>query len=296
MRNTIYRYRSNLSHGTMLLQLDEAPWSFGSTFREEEYEASRRLDRITRDVMVNWLRKFGAIEGLASLLTSVQTEKERQPLSVRASLSASIRRFVCTACGLVGRRMSDSVGRTSAMKVAILRWGSLIRDAGKMTLDGEWALSGPKLLIEFSRISKRRHLTLVIDHEHGDLVTTYFVKSGRTAVADAREELRVREDTPSQGNIGYVDLASGSSHSRSDANKQTIVAWAKEKEFDAVIWTDLPPKFEMGGSSEFSVDRAVTYLQGLDEVAATKARNYIKEAPVETDTPLRRKLAEIGWI
>src|ERR1700730_19357030 len=181
-------------------------------------------------------------------------------------------------------------------RIAILGWGSLIRDAGQMTLDGDCALGGPRLPIEFSRISNAGHLTLVIDHDHGDLVTTYFVKSGRTELADAREELRVREGPTLLSNIGYVDLASKGSHGRSDTDKQAIAAWAEEAGFDAVIWTDLPPKFETESDDGFSVERAVAYLQGLDAATTVKARKYINDAPPETDTALRRRLAEIGWI
>ncbi len=76
MRNRVYDYRSKLTHGSILLQLDEAPWSFGSTFRAEEDDASRRLVRITRDVMVNWLRKFASIERLAAQLTAVGRTKQ----------------------------------------------------------------------------------------------------------------------------------------------------------------------------------------------------------------------------
>lgn len=77
MRSTIYKLRSDLSHGTMLFQLDESPWSFGSTFRAEESDASQWLVRITRDMMVNWLRKFAAMEDLTARLLTFGTMKRQ---------------------------------------------------------------------------------------------------------------------------------------------------------------------------------------------------------------------------
>ncbi len=77
MRDAIYDLRSDLSHGEALLQLDESPWSFGSTFREQEYDASQWLVRVTRDVMVNWLRKFGAMGRLVTLFAAVKVVKQQ---------------------------------------------------------------------------------------------------------------------------------------------------------------------------------------------------------------------------
>jgi hypothetical protein len=55
MRQTIYRMRSGISHGTFLLPIDETPWAFGATFDAEQRQAMDDLQRIVRDVMVNWL-------------------------------------------------------------------------------------------------------------------------------------------------------------------------------------------------------------------------------------------------
>ncbi len=41
------------------------------------------------------------------------------------------------------------------MKIAILGWGSLIREPRGLPIDGEWQKDGPVLWIEFSRISQR---------------------------------------------------------------------------------------------------------------------------------------------
>ena len=41
------------------------------------------------------------------------------------------------------------------MKIAILGWGSLIKEPCELPIAGEWQKDGPLLWIEFSRISQR---------------------------------------------------------------------------------------------------------------------------------------------
>ena len=64
------------------------------------------------------------------------------------------------------------------MKIAVLGWGSLIWNKGKLRLTTNWTDGGPVLPIEFSRISDDGRLTLVIDERHGvDVPTRYAFSS-----------------------------------------------------------------------------------------------------------------------
>jgi hypothetical protein len=56
-RMLVYDIRSKLSHGSRLLQLDEAPWDFTvqSTWLEEQ-DARMELSAMAHDVLVNWLK------------------------------------------------------------------------------------------------------------------------------------------------------------------------------------------------------------------------------------------------
>jgi hypothetical protein len=54
-RDSIYDYRSRLSHGEMLSRPDEKPWAFAATSSVVERSAQDSLVRAARDVMVNWL-------------------------------------------------------------------------------------------------------------------------------------------------------------------------------------------------------------------------------------------------
>ncbi|MCZ7547629.1 MAG: hypothetical protein M5U11_00525 [Anaerolineales bacterium] len=74
---------------------------------------------------------------------------------------------------------------------------------------------------------------------------------------------------------------------------RVIKKWAKQHNFDAVIWTDLPPSFP---NKSFTVNRAVKYLKSLDPQTNKIAREYIIRAPEEIMTPLRVKLIEDGWL
>jgi len=179
-------------------------------------------------------------------------------------------------------------------RIAILGWGSLIWCPRQLQYEGEWQQDGPVLPIEFSRISSDGRLTLVIDTQRGVDTPTRFVASSHTDLKSAIENLRDRECTLER-NIGYIDVVNGQQRCRNGERVcQAIRDWAAELGFDAVIWTDLLPKFEEG--KPFTVENAVAYLQSLSPAKAACAREYIRNAPQEVDTPLRRRLDEVGWL
>ena len=41
------------------------------------------------------------------------------------------------------------------MKIAFIGWGSLIKEPRELPIAGEWQSDGPKLWLEFSRISHK---------------------------------------------------------------------------------------------------------------------------------------------
>lgn len=184
------------------------------------------------------------------------------------------------------------------MKIAILGWGSLIWDPRKLECDGAWQRGGPQLPLEFSRISSDGRLTLVIDPEHGEAATTFYVTSSLTDLAEAIENLREREGLPSTQNIGFINLINSETHTRQNADLvERIRAWGRTNGYDAVIWTDLPPRFVINGeAAPFSADAAIAYLHGLPGETATQAREYIIKAPKEVDTPVRRKIQATSWL
>lgn len=175
--------------------------------------------------------------------------------------------------------------------IAILGWGSLLWDARPDfdQLHGAWQHDGPMLKIEFSRISMTRSgaLTLVLDARDGADIQVAYALSLRSSLSLAIEDLRKREGT-SNANVGYV-RPNGEGKSRDGYTKSRIAAWAKAKNFNAVVWTDLQSNFLEKTGNPFSVDAAMEYIQGLSEEGRRAASDYIDRAPDFVDTPLRQR-------
>ena len=194
------------------------------------------------------------------------------------------------------------------MNIALLAWGSLLWDKGELALATGWERGGPELPLEFSRVSTSRNgaLTLVIDPKHGTDISTFVAISHFQHLDHALSNLCRREGT-SLESIGYVCCHCGKSRSNilSTASKR-IADWAKKQTIDAVIWTDLPSNFDTIDKSAysdiddpalpFSMTNAQRYLHGLQAVGAAKAREYIKKAPSEVLTALRKRMQDDPWL
>lgn len=186
------------------------------------------------------------------------------------------------------------------MSIAILGWGSLIPELRGLPVEGEWQSAGPTLSIEFSRISqtgiRAGCLTLVIDPINGVPVTTQFIQSSRSVLAEAVEDLVKREGT-NKSRIGFVDIRTQAispwAFAQHPAACQAIRVWATNNEFDAVIWTALTSNFEQVLKQPFSVAAALAYFQGLDGGTREKAGEYIHNAPASTQTLFRQEITRL---
>ena len=179
--------------------------------------------------------------------------------------------------------------------IIVLGWGSLIWRAGELRTGGDWALDGPILPIEFSRISDNGRLTLVIDETNGASVRSRWIKSECPTIDEAIGNLQRREGSPNAKAVGYVDLRKGSySPTALKRHKNTtdiIASWGQSKSFDAVIWTAIGPKWPL--DSEFSIEAAAQYAASLIEPLRSEAHEYIRKAPVEVATPVRKRFEEL---
>lgn len=172
--------------------------------------------------------------------------------------------------------------------IAILGWGSLLWDAHPFdALHGSWQDDGPILKIEFSRISKSRSgaLTLVLDPVNGALNQVAYCLSKRSNLFQAVEDLKLRESTI-RNKIGFVE-ANGTKNSCNPESLDSITAWAAARKLGGVVWTDLPSNFGKETRELFSPQRAMAYLDALDEEGAKAALEYIRKAPRSIRTPLR---------
>jgi hypothetical protein len=181
------------------------------------------------------------------------------------------------------------------MNIAVLAWGSLVWDRQELQAASDFVANGPLLPIEFCRVSPDGRLTLVVDETFGAICTAHSAPSAIQSLEKAIQNLRVREKTNAAG-VGFVETASGK---RSDSAMQrhpdvvaTIAAWAQSNGYDAAIWTALASNFEEPdkGGEPFSVTAAIRYLETLksrDGAAFGRALAYIRQAPVEVETPVR---------
>ena len=184
------------------------------------------------------------------------------------------------------------------MNYAILGWGSLIWDLETLTphVRGDWHMEGgPRLPMEFSRISPKRKLGLVVclDPEHGEGCPTHVIRSTRTDLRETIDDLAARERAPLH-RIGAVDTA-GQRHGRMPGVIDTIGEWCAAQGYDGAVWTDLEPNFAEHTGETFSIQRGHSYLQTLTGESLAEAHRYITNAPQQTSTPMRRFLEADDW-
>jgi hypothetical protein len=188
------------------------------------------------------------------------------------------------------------------MKIAVLAWGSLVWDRRTLRISGDFEPNGPRLPIEFCRVSGRdnapRRLTLVIDQTLGCPCLSHSALSRFNDLGDARENLREREGMAHVNGVGFVDCVATTESLRAlerhPAAVETIRAWARANGYDAVIWTALASNFhEPAKANEpFSVEAAIRYLSTRDRTALEAALKYIRCAPPEVQTPVRAAVNE----
>ena len=185
------------------------------------------------------------------------------------------------------------------MSVAIIGWGSLIWCPGSLKIRTKWRDDGPMLPLEFARVSGDGRLTLVI-HPGSPLQRTYWAVSDFDDFNLARENLREREDCPSINAIKYAQGADVTPIT-SDVPGE-IGRWlSTHADVSTAIWTGLTTNWQKRFQTEFSIDNAVRYLEGLgteSELSMVKfrrAKEYLRNAPPAVQTEVRSRMREKGW-
>ncbi len=177
------------------------------------------------------------------------------------------------------------------MRIAILGWGSLIWNPDRLEHDGRWRTGGPVLPIEFSRISPDGRLTLIVDPVHGSPTVTRWSLARRASIEDVAADLAARERCGIE-DIGTVDAATGA-HSRSRFPEQvgvhaTVADWCRRQRLGGAVWTALPATFEARTGKRFSVEHGLSYLDSLRGEPRAAALEYVRNAPPQVASPLRR--------
>jgi hypothetical protein len=183
-------------------------------------------------------------------------------------------------------------------RIAILGWGSLLWDLDDLApkVEPPWILrAGPRLPMEFSRVSPKRLMGLVValDPLDGVACATHAIRSRRSRLDMAIADLAARERAP-ETRIGWAE-ATGRGRSRLPEVAGAVAEWCAETGWDAAIWTDLEPNFQTMTGKPFSIAAGITHLRELGPTNLAEAHRYIRSAPLGTRTPLRRALARDPW-
>ncbi len=127
------------------------------------------------------------------------------------------------------------------MLIACLGWGSLIWKPKGLPVRGEWFHDGPFLPIEFARQSSDGRITLVRVPNTFPLVRSLWAPLAVVNLKEARKVLGLRECPKSSKPENCVDYWPRGSKNKAVARR--VGQWAKRLHIDAVVWTNLPPKF-----------------------------------------------------
>jgi hypothetical protein len=161
---------------------------------------------------------------------------------------------------------------------------------------GEWFTDGPPLPIEFARISADQRVTLVTTTGVVPIPTLWTMLTSPN-LDSAILSLAIREGItrkPDHQFIGYCDCKTNATHGR---HAEEILAWAKSKELDAVVWTNLKAGTPSARTiAPLPLEKVLFHLRNLQGKQIDRAEEYIRKAPLQTNTYYRRCIEkELGW-
>lgn len=151
-----------------------------------------------------------------------------------------------------------------------------------------------ELPIRLGRISNSesdlKKVSLVI-HPNASNERVFYAESKFKNLNDAIKNLREREGIPADdyASIGYVNVISGNSRSQHTMVADRIKEWARQNHFDAVIWTDLPPRGV--DFSPQSTGTEVLPILARDPILLQNTKKYIAELPTQPNSLQREILA-----
>lgn len=179
------------------------------------------------------------------------------------------------------------------MKIAIIGWGSLVWDPRELNTEGKWLHDGPKLPLEFARISSDLRLTLVI-RPKSKWVKTLYINSADSDLKSAISNLQEREKCPNINSIGYYNFLDKTKNIKRipEEIERELSMWNEVKKYDAVIWTDLGQNFKDKSQMEFNVHNLKIHLAGLKSNEYQLATEYILNAPSQIKTNFRKQIED----
>lgn len=169
------------------------------------------------------------------------------------------------------------------MKIACLGWGSLIWKPDALPVAGEWQTDGPLLPIEFARIGDGGEVATALCI-NAEPVPVLWAMLTVTDIAAACAALREREAIPDERCDG-VGILFATAHTPGP-----LAEWARQRALDAVIWTDLPPRFQHTEGLIPGCEAVLAHLSSLSGETAAHAFDYLRRVPAQIATPYRSHL------
>lgn len=183
------------------------------------------------------------------------------------------------------------------MNIACLGWGSLIWDPQDLPIQRCWFKDGPLLPIEYARHSRNNCITLVIVPV-ARYVRTLWTPMLTNDIDTAKKKIAEREGIRIEENITkYIaHLNVNGSFDGKDPIANIIGRWASSLGLDAVVWTNLPPKFNGEVGRIPTVEEVISFLNIQSSETKKRAEEYIRRSPLQIDTEYRRRIeAELNW-
>jgi hypothetical protein len=191
-------------------------------------------------------------------------------------------------------RSAPIVAQNSQL-IACLGWGSLVWDPRGLPIQREWFSDGPFIRVDFLRESEDGRMTLVL-HATGSVVRSLWTVMVAGTLEEAREALRRREQIGTRDAERFIGSWSREAPADPPAELIDLPEWASARSIDAVVWTALPPKI---GKEERlpNAEEVLNHLARLEGSARREAERYVRHAPRQIDTALRRRMeAQFGWV
>jgi len=178
------------------------------------------------------------------------------------------------------------------MNIVCIAWGSLLWKPGPLKLASGWHPGGPRLPLEFVRVSDDSPEVALVLCEGARPQATYWAYVGTHDLDAARAMLGAREKiTPARPD--WIGSIPGREGAREDAR---IAAWLRLMRIDAAVWTALPPKSQGRPGRVPTAGEVVAILDGLPPEERAQAERYVRCTPAHIDTAYRRHIeAALGW-
>jgi hypothetical protein len=181
------------------------------------------------------------------------------------------------------------------MRIACLAWGSLVWQSKELPLKSEWFNDGPDIRVEYLRQSNNKRMTLVLETTALPVPSLWALIDCETLI-DAVASLGTREGVPKKNWDKHI--GTWSIETQSPCCIENLPAWAESNDIEHVVWTALPPKFDVidAPNKIAKPEQVVAYLSALSGDDRARAEEYVRKTPSQIKTAYRRAIEEqLHW-